>query len=266
MDTDKPFRVGSALSGGLAKRSGLRSRLRRLANRVFSGATRCPTCGQRNAADSRYCGACGGTLHLPPHLASCPRCGVVGQVTATVCFWCNGPLPGRQPNANAGPSPAARISRLLVRRPSPVIVGTAALAAMVIVGYATTRERSPTEVPLPPAASSETSGGAPVESPPPAESPVTKAAAPTAARPQTFNAGRAGERRPLRPEACTEAVVALGLCTGTGQAPAARPAIKNLQTTDVGKPGLQAPVDPGPCTEAAAALGLCALKPGQRRD
>jgi double zinc ribbon protein len=286
LDTDRPFRIGSALSGAVAKRSGLRSRFRRLANRVFSaGATRCPTCDQRNAADSRYCSACGGTLHLPPHLASCPRCGVVGQVTATVCFWCNGPLPGRKPEANVGLSPAARISRRLLRQPPLVIAGTAALAAIVIVGYATTRERSPTEAPLPPAASSETSrsgapvetpppaassetsrGGAPVETPPPAEALEVKTAAPPVARPQAINTGRAGERKPPQPEPCTEAVAALGLCAAKGEAATARPAIEHPRTTDVGKAGEQGPADPRACTEAAAALGLCTPKPIQRRD
>src|SRR5258706_15428565 len=123
---DSAFRVGSALSGREAEKGGLRSGFRHLATRVFSAATtRCPSCSHRNPADSRFCSACGGTLHLPPHLASCPRCGGAGRVTATVCFWCQGPLPGRKPDARVLPSPIARASRLLLRWPSRVVIGTA---------------------------------------------------------------------------------------------------------------------------------------------
>jgi hypothetical protein len=218
------------LPGRVAAKSALRSRFHRLATRVFSAATHCPTCDQRNPADSRYCSACGGTLHLPPHLASCPRCGVVGQVTATVCFWCHGPLTGRRADARVLSSPGSRAFRLLLRRPSLVIAGTAALAAMVVLGYANYRQPSPIEAPRPSAASNESSDrGVPVESPP-AETPGAKTPAPAVARPQATGAGRADERKALPPEACTEAVAALGLCATEAKAAAA--AIRDLHATD----------------------------------
>jgi hypothetical protein len=258
--TDRPFHIGSALPGGVAAEGAWRSRFHRLATRVFSAATRCPTCDQRNPADSRYCSACGGTLHLPPHLASCPRCGVVGQVTATVCFWCHGPLPGRRADARVLSSPGIRAFRLLLRRPSLVIAVAAALGAVLV--YANYRQPSPIEAPRPSAASNESSDrGAAVESPP-AERPAAKTPAPAAPRPQATSAGRAGERQPPRSEACTEGVAALGLCATEAKAAAA--AIRDRQTTDAGTEVGHEPSDPA-CTEAAAAAGICA-GPAQRRE
>src|SRR5882724_2351683 len=200
---DRAFRVGSALSGREAEKGGLRSGFRRLATRVFSTlTTRCPSCAHRNSADSRFCSACGGTLHLPPHLASCPRCGVVGQVTATVCFWCHGPLLGRRAGSGVVSSPASRAFRVLLRRPSLAIAGAAALGAVVVLGYANYRQPSPIEAPRPSAASNESSDrGAPVESPP-AQTPVAKTPAPAVARTQAPSAGRAGEKKAPRPDAC----------------------------------------------------------------
>lgn len=244
------------MPGGVAAKGALRSHFHRLATRVFSAATRCPTCDQRNPADSRYCSACGGTLHLPPHLASCPRCGVVGQVTATVCFWCHGPLPGRRADSSVPSSPASADFRLL-RRPSLAVAGAAALGAMVVLGYANYRQPSPIEAPRPSAASNEPSGrGAPVESPP------AKPPAPAVARPQATSAGRAAERQPPRPVACTEGVAALGLCAT--EAKAAEAAIRVPQTSNPGTEVGREPSDPT-CTEAAAAAGTCA-RPAQRGE
>jgi len=260
--TDKPFRIGSALPGGVAEKDALRSRFHRLATRVFSSATRCPTCDQRNPADSRYCSACGGTLHLPPHLASCPRCGVVGQVTATVCFWCHGPLLGRRAGSGVVSSPASRAFRVLLRRPSLAIAGAAALGAIVVLGYANYRQPSPIEAPQRSAASNESSDrGAPVESPP-AQTPVAKTPAPAVARAQAPSAGRAGEKKAPRPDACTEGVAALGLCATEAKAAAA--AIRDPQTTDAGTEVGREPSGTT-CTEAAAAVGICA-RPAQRRE
>src|SRR6266852_2569081 len=102
---------------------------------------RCSNCAHDNPADSKFCGACGGALHLPAYLASCPRCGTVNPVKATVCCWCQGPLAGRRPS----------------RRPSPVVVGTAVLAAVAALGYYTYPQLSLVLARQPPAA-----GGPPV--------------------------------------------------------------------------------------------------------
>ena len=220
--------------------------------------TRCPYCKHGNPADARVCSACGGELHLPPHLAPCPHCGAVGPIKATVCYWCRGELPGRR-----------------LRRPSRAIVATGVLAAIAVLGYYIYRQGSLVGAPLAPAASSEASGreapagagfigrdaaagdtesaGAEARLAAPPSGTSAKPAAIT--RPQAIKAGKAGvQREQSRPEACTEAASALGLCT-------TKPVL-NKEASDARKepPRLQT------CTEAAAALGLCAPTIQQRRE
>ena len=207
---------------------------------------RCQYCEQSNPAEARFCNACGGALRLPPHLASCPRCGTVNPVTTAVCCWCRAQLPGHRERALVPVSPAAEVSRSLPRRRSRVIVGTAVVAAIAVLGYYTYRQRSLAGAPQPPAASSEASGrGAPAgagfigrdaaadepksagaddsagltglaTSPPgtPLAAPVRAAAnQPRADRqPVKSQEAKASEPAPLRSEACTEAAAALGLC------------------------------------------------------
>src|SRR6266853_2888689 len=108
----------------------------------FMSRSRCRYCDQDNPADSKFCSSCGGALHLPPHLASCPRCGAVNPATATVCCWCRNQMPRR----SSLPHPRSR-----------VLVGTAALAAVAVVGYYTYRQLSYADAPQPPAASSDSS-------------------------------------------------------------------------------------------------------------
>ena len=245
--------------------------------------SRCRYCDQDNPADSKFCSSCGGALHLPPHLVSCPRCGTVNPAKATVCCWCKDPLPGRRP---------------LPRPRSPVIVGTAVLAAVAVLGYYTYRQRSFADAPQPPPASS----GAGVRSAP-AEAGVldrsaaagdtksagvedsaalTSSAAPPAAPlraaadppragrpPVKSEEAKAIEPAPPRSQACTDAAAALGLCAVKSAqkkepetAAAAEAAVKRPQTTGASKAGGQDPT----CTEAAAALGLCTPKPIQRRE
>ena len=272
---------------------------------------RCQYCEQGNPAEARFCNACGGALHLPPHLASCPRCGTVNPVASTVCCWCRAQLPGRK-GALVPVSPAAEVST--PRGRFRVIAGTAVLtalfvvgSALVVVGYPTYRQRSLAEAPQPPAASSEASGrSAPAgagfigrdavadepksasadnsagltslaTSPPgaPLAAPVRAAAnQPRADRqPVKSQEAKASEPAPLRPEACTEAAAALGLCATksvqkkeTETAAAVEAAIKRPQTAGAGNAGGQEPPYPQTCTEAVAALGLCAPKPTQRRE
>src|SRR6267143_5088445 len=213
---------------------------------------RCPYCEQGNPAEASFCNACGGALHLPPHLASCARCGTVNPVAATVCCWCRAQLPGRK-GALVPVSPSAEVSTSLPRRRFRVIAGTAVLtalfvvgSALVVAGYYTYRQRSLADAPQPPAASSEASGrGAPAgagfigrdavadepksagadnsagltslaTSPPgtPLAAPVRASAnQPRADRqPAKSQEAKASEPAPIRSEACTEAAAALGLC------------------------------------------------------
>jgi len=239
--------------------------------------TRCSNCKHDNPADSRFCGACGGALNLPAYLASCPRCGTVNPVKATVCCWCQGPLVARRPS----------------RRPSPVVVGTVVLAAIAALGFYAYPRLSLVDARQPPGAGAENSAApaspaaplletpSPETAPPdptraaanqpgpgrqPVEAPAAKAAAVAIARPQAIDAGKEGERAPSRQEACTEAGAALGLCVAKSvqkkETAAVEAAIKRPQATGAGNAGGQEP----PCTEAVAALGLCTPKPTQRRE
>jgi hypothetical protein len=250
---------------------------------------RCSNCAHDNPADSKFCGACGGALLLPAYLASCPRCGTVNPVKATVCCWCQGPLAGRRAS----------------RRPSPVVVGAAVLAAVAALGYYTYPQLSLVDARQPPAAGGENSAApaspaaplletAPPETAPPetaladptraaanqpragrqpVESQEAKAPAAPIARSQAISASRAGEQGPSRPEACTDAVAALGLCTAkpvqkkeAETADAIKAAIARSQASDAGKAGGQEPPRQEACTEAVAALGLCTPRPTQRRE
>jgi len=224
--------------------------------------TRCRYCEHGNPAGSKFCSACGGALHLPAYLASCPRCGTVNPVKATVCSWCQGQLPGRSKVALAFSSLSAKASRVLPRRPSRVVVGTALLTVIAVLGYYGLREDSPADASQLPVA-----GGGAVSAPAgisvigldaaaaterdaatragrePVESQEAKAAPAATARPR---ATRGGERGPSRQEACTDAAAALGLCAK--------------------KPGEEEPPRAQACTEAVAALGLCTPGTTQRRE
>ena len=136
----------------------------------------------------------------------------------------------------------------------------------MIVGYLAYGQRPLANAPQPTASRSETSGPVvPVVNPQPVETPEVETAAAPVTRPQAVNAGRAGERKPPRPEACTEAVAALGLCSYKGEG-AAGPATTPPRKTDLGKADGREPADPQTCTEAAAALGLCAPKSIRRGE
>jgi double zinc ribbon protein len=253
--------------------------------------TRCRYCEQDNPADARFCSSCGGALNLPPHLASCPRCGTVNPVRATVCCWCSGPLAGR---------------RSLPRQRSRVIVGIAALAAVAVLGYYTYLKSSYADAPQPLPASSDSSvlrapvdagipggdaaaGGpksasaedsagptdsaaSPFETPP--AEPLRAAAGQARAGRQPIKSqeAKAGEAGSLRPEACTEAAAALGLCATKSvqnreaETAAVEAAIKRPPATGAGNAGRQEPPRPQTCTEGIAALGLCTQKSTQRRE
>ena len=248
---------------------------------------RCRYCEHDNPVDSKFCGSCGGALTLPSYLASCPRCGTVNPVTATVCCWCNSQLSARKS------SPHGR---------SRAIVATAALAVVAVLGgYYTYRQSSHAEAPLPSAASSDPSGrgvpagaglldgdaadgatksvsadgGAGLASPAtspfgaPTAEPVRAAASQARAgrqpvKPQEAKASQPG---PFRAEVCAEAAAALGLCVTKSvqkKEPAAiEAAIKRPQATDA---GAQEPPHPQTCTDGVAALGLCTPRPTQRRE
>lgn len=213
--------------------------------------TPCPYCDHRNEEDAKFCSACGGALGLPAHLASCLRCGAVGPVKATVCYWCSAPLPGRW---------RRRYSRALI---GAAAIGAGVLAVVAVVGAFTYRQ-TPVDAPGQ-VSGSEAGGGAPAAAEPKS---VESDASP---RPGRSPAAAPVTRSPaIRPESCTEAVAAMGLCATpaqqkeAGSAAAAEAAIRRPGTTSAGKSGGQEP--PPPCTEALAALGLCTPQITQRRE
>ena len=64
---------------------------------------RCPYCEHANSEGARFCSACGGALHLAP----CPHCGAVLDVTnTTVCYQCHRPVPGQGTYDLTPPPPA----------------------------------------------------------------------------------------------------------------------------------------------------------------
>jgi hypothetical protein len=230
--------------------------------KIHLSTIRCRYCKHANPADAKFCGACGGELHLPPHLTSCLHCGAVNSANATVCIWCHRSFPEREAGALVPSSPAARVSRSSPRR---VIAGAVVLAAIGVLGYYGYRQVSPGDVPPPGSTSSEAASGAkaaddsssasadPLATPAraavnppragrePVESQEGKAPA-AITRSQTGNLIRPGED-PSRQEACTEGLAALGLC-------AAKP--------EAAKAGGQEPSRAAACTAEAAALGMCA--------
>ena len=277
----------------------------------------CPFCEHGNPADARFCSACGGALHLVP----CPRCGAVSDVAATTCYQCHGQLRGRGTEALETESPAAEVSRPFVRRHARLMVGTAVLAAIAVLGYFSYGQRSLVN-PLQSAATGSepgrsgptagagvvrrnatagdtTSAKPPDSTPPgseisPAEAPLAetaratadppragrqpvesregKAAAAPVARPRATGADKAGRRESFRPEVCTEAVAALGLCSlkpvqsKEAETASAINATVRPAATDAGKAVGQVRARTAACTEAEAALGLCTPGSTPRRE
>jgi len=201
----------------------------------------------------------------------------VNSASATVCIWCHRPFPEHKAGALVPVSPVAEVLGFLPRRTSGVIGGAVVLAALGALGYY--GYRLAFDEPPPGAASTEPAPAgardaaadaksADGPSPTPLAAPVRAAANPPRAgrqpvelqegkaaaavtRTQTTNAGKPGEPGPARQEACTEALVALGLC-------ATKPGAS--------KAALQEPYRAPACTAAAAALGLCPPGTTQRRE
>jgi hypothetical protein len=239
--------------------------------------TRCPFCEHSNPAGAKFCGECGGALHLVP----CPSCGAVNQVTASACYQCRRPLQGRGVTAPA-PSlptdlsdllpgsisgtavpeslPVAVVRESLPRRRSRAIVGTVIVVAIAALGYNTYRQRSLMDKP-PPQAGSEASDRAAAAGVVRRDAPVGAPSSPSRAAPAS---------------AATLPVTALAAPAHAtvdqprnspppveSQRPrAAVPAAARPQAVSAGKAG---PLVPEACTEAGAALGLCVMSPARKK-
>ena len=227
----------------------------------------CPFCEQVNPPGAKFCNACGGALHLVP----CPRCGAVSDVTATTCYQCHSQLPERGTDELGTAAPVAEVSKALPRRTPRVIVGTAVLAAIVVVGYYSVRQLPLVDAPEPQPASSEASGrggsadaGVIRQDATAGDSTLGKAAdsaapaSPATAPPENPLAGPTPAAAIL-PRADRETVE-------LRQAKAAAGLITRPKATDAGKAGRQAPPRQELCTEAAATLGLCTMTPDQKKQ
>src|SRR5688572_18337732 len=117
----------------------------------------CPFCGKSSPPDAKFCSACGGALHLAP----CPKCGAVNDVTASTCYQCRAALAGLGDEGSGTPVPAppeAPVAAPPRRRRAPIIAGAAALAVIGGLGYYAYLQRSPTEPPAAPATAVGPSG------------------------------------------------------------------------------------------------------------
>jgi len=227
----------------------------------------CPFCEHGNPADAKFCSACGGALHL----VQCPRCGAVSDVKAATCYQCHGPLQGRGTDALDPAPSAAEASRPLPRWHARVIVATAVVAAIAVLGYYSYRQRSLVDAPVPQAASSEASGrGAPAgggvirrdavvgDTTSPNADKSVRPAGPATSPPEPSLADPTRDteippravRRPVESRNATAAA-----------APIVRP-----QARGAGKARRLEPPRPVACTESVAALGLCPPGSVQKKE
>ena len=253
--------------------------------------TPCPFCEHGNPAAAKFCNSCGGTLTLAP----CPHCGAVNEVTASACYQCHGQLRG--PDVLDEPAPAAEVPAPWFRQRPRLVIGTAFLAAMAGIGYFALRPSSTVDAPAPAIVQTETkarvvpAAAGPVanantdnasrDAPPvdlrpalaitgvarePALPPPPTVATPPVARPvQPAKAGKEAERPTGRPQPCTAAVAALGLCTLTPEQKKDASAAATAIIPRPPPPNIRAG-SPEPCAEAVAALGLCTSQPTQRKE
>lgn len=272
----------------------------------------CPYCDHGNPAEAKFCNACGGALHLVPcprcgavseiTAISCYQCNakLPGRRTdapdaVPPAEAALRPMPLRRTRAIAGATALAAIAvlgyygyhqRPLGEAPQPPAASSEASAGVIRQESAASdaapvkaddghKPASPAATPSepPPADPTPAATSPPRAGREPVVSRDMKAAAASIARTKAISEGRVSERRPSRPQPCTEAVAALGLCTlqpvqkkEAETAAPIEPAIAPSVAADPGKPDQRGPPRQEACTEAVAALGLCTPAPIQRRE
>jgi hypothetical protein len=240
--------------------------------------TQCPFCDHSNLADAKFCGECGGALHLAP----CFRCGAVNQVTASSCYQCHHALSDRVPDAPATTAPAdapastrslpvtflAESLPLAVFPQSPprrrfrMVIDTLIVVAIAVLGYnAYQQHRSSAPAPEPPAASSEPSGRVPSASAVsrgvltvPAG--ASSGAASATSLPSSAAPARAATEQSRSGRQAVESQQAAGAVTVATRRP---------QPVSSAKGSAPAAVAQDACTEASAALGLCVMSPARKK-
>ncbi len=231
--------------------------------------TRCPFCEHGNAADAKFCSECGGALHLVP----CPGCGAVNQVTASACYQCRRPLPGRGATAPAPSLPAdlsdllpdsisgtvapeslpvAVVQESLPRRRSQVIVGAVVVVVIAALGYNAYRQRSPQDEPRPQAAGSEAIARSAVVGA--GAGPAGAAVLPSGNALAVPTHGVLDQSRASRPPAESQKARPAAVA-------ATRPPATSAGTTGEPRPGRS-----DACAGGVAALGLCGVIAAQGND
>jgi hypothetical protein len=213
----------------------------------------CRFCDHVNPAGSKFCAECGGALHLLP----CPRCGAVSQVTATVCYQCQAPLPWHAAEAPAPFSPSAESSATSNRWRSRAMIAAVVGAAAVALVYYGYRQPLPDEPAATPGAKDTASGAA-----------VRAAGVVKDPSPAVIDANASGSAPIAVPTAVPTNAPAKpsGRAAQPARSPATPTAVERNPTPSTLNPGRIAPPTPAriaSCTESIAALGLCALEPGQ---
>jgi len=237
----------------------------------------CPYCDHPNLADAKFCSACGAAMHLAP----CPHCGAVNNISSAACYRCHGELPGigtvedapattaivaaESPEGIAvTATPAAAVGN---SRPSLAVVGII-LIAFAAASYYAYRQRSEIggrdpAVPAPAESQPVTGVISRPDAPLPAASTTTApvSAAPAATRPEAAPVRDAPVTAPV-PAAAGEPVAeprprrrgGVAVVTPAEPATAAAPADRRSIPLPPAAPIAN-------CTEAIAALGLCKLEP-----
>ncbi len=223
---------------------------------------RCPFCEHGNPADSKFCGACGGPLHLRP----CPGCGAVNDVSAIACHQCRAPLQGARKETPDSALPAAEAAGTAIRHRPAVLFALAAFAAIVALVFFGYREFLQREAPSEPAASGDTAARAGL-----AKTGVIgrdAAAGEAGAGPADSNVTPAGSATPFsgKSRAREDSVARKPVSEGhepvesQGANAAAETAVRSREVSEVNPGGQESPKKEA-CTEAVAALGLCTIKP-----
>lgn len=219
----------------------------------------CPYCDHPNLASAKFCSACGAAMHLAP----CPHCGAVNDISAVACYRCHGEL--TPPEANeADPSLVAAqtaeepfpdqtntVAEPASGRPSLLVIGII-LIAFAAASYYAFRQRSTIDA---------RGKAAPQQSEKPPTA-LTRPALPAAAivEPAPQSALPPAAATPGAPE--TPPAPRSIPVNAKSQAPARRDPVAaveqppTIQTVPAVTPVTPA-TSPTICTEAVAALGLC---------
>ena len=223
----------------------------------------CRFCEHVNPPDAKFCNACGGALHLVP----CSRCGAVNDVTATSCYQCHSPLPGRGNSTPEIPQPAAELPKAAPRSRTRAIVGTAIFAVVVVAGYFSYRQAWILDEAQSLVTSSRVDNRGGFD---------TANAIPGNAIASDMTPGKRDDNTRSVSTAATQSKIPLaGAAPAANQPPERRQPVESraarvatapvarVKSTNEGRVAERAPLRLKACTKEAAALGLCTLKPAQ---